>query len=1402
MSDLLETLVSYVPALVLRRMAENPTPISTPSSESFAAAALFADISGFTRLTEQLAQDGPAGLEELTRILNAYFGHLVALITTHGGDVVKFAGDALLALWPATDEDLATATRRAVQCGLAVQQRLAAYAGTDGVRLALRVGVGAGDVVAIHLGGVYGRWEFMIAGAPLVQMGAAAQQAQPGEVVLAPEAWALVQANSIGAPLWNGRTTAEAVQQSVGTAWTPDGFVRVEGLRSRLPVPSIFPMPLAPEAEAGLRPYIPHAILSRLAAGQMGWLAELRRLTVLFVNLPDLDYTTPTPLAHQVMQALQTALYRYEGSVNKISIDDKGVTLIAALGLPPLAHEDDAARGVQAALAMQEALASLGVRSAIGITTGRAFCGTVGSSARREYTIMGDVVNLAARLMQAAPGLADGARSAILCDAATCQAAAAQVRFDTLTPIKVKGKSAPIAVYRPRGLREPEAQNDNAMVGRASERMLLTEQLHLLLRGGSGGMVIIQGEAGIGKSRLASDLIEQARELGFLTLLGAAAAIEQATPYYPWRPVVGNLLNLEGIADAAAQRERALAQLAVAPELLRLAPLLNEVLPLDIPENELTAQMSGQVRADNTRDLVLRLIQAAARLTPTVLVLKDLQWFDSASLNLALIVSQMVQPLLLVITTRPLEATLAAEYLHLFQASGAQQISLDALTRAETAALVGQRLGVAAVAEPLVDLIHAKSQGNPLFAEQLAYALRDAGQVVVEDGVCRIAPDAGDLQAVGLPDNVQSVIISRIDRLPPAPQLTLKVASVIGRVFPFRVLQTIYPVDADRDNLTTHLATLQSLGLINRAHFEPELSYAFRQSVTQEVTYNLMIFAQRRQLHRAIAEWYEQTYADDLTPFAALLAHHWNRAGLHEKIIAYVEQAGANALHGGAYREAIGFLNQALKLERAAGQPAAAPPPEGAAADHLFSLSQLRQARWERMLGEAHYGLGQLVEGQQHLRRALALLGWPEPTHTRAVLHELIAQTPRQWRYRLAGSPPAQGAERTAISEAVRVYQRLGTIYYLANQTVLAYYTATRGLSLAERLGPTPELARAYANITVTYGASPIHALFRPLARHYEQRARAAARRADHLPTLGYTLMVLGMFNLGIGDWATARRDVDQALAIYDQLGDRGRDWGDSLTVRGFIAYFRNKFTQGVQSFAELYSAGLTSDNTEHKAWGLNGLAMNALRLGQTDDALTMLETATPLFAVMEESRVAEIINQGVLAVAHLRRGDAASARRHAEAAAHLIALQLVPISVATFDGYIGAAEVFLGLLEASGGQPVETRQTLTTAARRACAALHHFAWMFPIGKPRAWILEGCYAWLTGRPSPARQAWRKALRHAERLAMPYEEGLAHYELGRHSMGAVRRFHLERACALFTELGATYDLARAQKAILV
>ena len=482
-----DVLASYVPRFLLRQAAVDPSRFPRSVGERLDGAILFADLVGFTRLASEFARLGPGGAEQLTAVLNACFGELVERIEAHGGDIVRFPGDAVLAVWPARSEDeLERGVLLAARCGLALQQPF----GTGGAAVAglrLRVGIGAGEMLLASVGGADERWEWVAAGSPLEQVALAQGVAAPGDVVAAPEMWSLISTQARGEPREAGCVRVEAI-----------------GDTGALPAPQDPEVPS--ELAAVLRHYVPRPVLSRLEAGQTEWLAELRRIAVLFLKLDGIDYTADDAFERlqDATTAIQSAIYRYDGALNQLVVDDKGTVVLATWGVTLSTHEDDASRAALTALMMHDELARLGLSGGIGITTGRVFCGRRGNDRRSEYAVIGDVVNLAARLMVAAD-------SGVLCDQETFLAASRRVRFESVPPITVKGHAEPVVVHRPFAERRSASRDEGRVVGRDTERSRLAGRLDKLRRDGQGGVVVIEGEAGIGKSRLVADLLDKAR---------------------------------------------------------------------------------------------------------------------------------------------------------------------------------------------------------------------------------------------------------------------------------------------------------------------------------------------------------------------------------------------------------------------------------------------------------------------------------------------------------------------------------------------------------------------------------------------------------------------------------------------------------------------------------------------------------------------------------------------------------------------------------------------------------------------------------------------------------------------------------------------------------------------------
>jgi class 3 adenylate cyclase/tetratricopeptide (TPR) repeat protein len=1360
-----EALESFVSPLVLERSAAlGGGAITVPWGERFPAAVLFADISGFTALTERLAQKGPPGVEELTRVVNSYFERLIEAIASAGGMVVKFAGDALLALFPAREEPLRAATLRAAHAALVAQAAMKRFSTSAESALSLRVSVGAGDVVVAHVGGVLDRREVLVAGRPLAQAGTGNALGKPGDVVASEEVAMVAGPSLDGEPLAQGAILLRAVRDP--------------------PEPRRYEPPPARE-RAAVVPYVPAAIRARVDAGQTAWLAELRRVTVVFANLAGIDHTTRLERAQEVMRALQERVYRYEGSVNKLSVDDKGATLIAVYGLPPLSHEDDPARGAQAGLALADALRALGIPGSVGVTTGRAFCGSIGGAARREYTIMGDVVNLAARLMQAAKG------GGVLCDEATFQAARERVGFEALPSIQVKGKASAVAVYRPQATSTGTIRRRRArgLVGRSVERATIAEALAALGAGERRGPILIEGPPGMGKSRLLANALEEAASLGIGFLAAAGDAIEKAAPYHAWRPVLREVLRLAGPgADAASDRAAALARLAPRPDLAGRAPLLDDVLHLGIPPTEETRDLAGEARADNVRRLIAGVVTLAAEEAPLVLAVEDAQWLDSASWAALLALARARPPVLCVVAARSSAEAAPAELLRLLELPGARRIALAPLEPEETAALLRARWGAAEVPEEVATLVHERSQGNPFYAEAVADALLASGRVEVGQGSCRLAAGA-TLAGVGLPDTVEGLIMGRIDRLAPAQQLAVKAASVIGRTFAVSTLAEIYPVAEERGRVPDMVADMARSRLARpvggehgdgaagegRAGAPGREVFAFTEHATHEVAYNLMAFAQRKSLHRDVAAALERRHAHDLDAVAPILAYHWSRAEDEERAARWLGRAGELAVEGYANREAVEYLERAIAL--AARLPGVA--------------DAARLARWERRLASAHYALGRIALARDRFRRALALLGLPTPTSPLGQRLRLLREVARQaWR-RLRDRPPAPPAspeERERLLDAARAHQRLTQVHFFSQETVASVLSSVTALNLAERAGPSEELCASYANACLASGIVLSHRF----ARAYGRRALAMAERVGRAPARAYVLFVLGVYAAGTGAWEEAEASLAEGAAIATRTGD-GRRFDECTANRATVANLRGRLAESLALYEDVLRSSTSRDDRQARAWAFLGTARSMIGLGRLDEALERIQAGQALLAQeleqIDRPNVAQ--TQGLLALVRLRRGEMDAAGGHADAVANWVAGSRASAYYSSHV-YAAAAETRLAILERAveGGTLARERAPLVEAARASCRALERFARTFAIARPAAALWRGLLTRLEGDLVGALACWDRSREAAERLAMPLDRALALRETARHlPRGAERRARLEEAAALLDGLGA-------------
>jgi len=429
---------------------------------------VFSDASGFTALTEKLAQKSN-GAELLSQCLTSFFTPLIDLINAYRGDTIKFSGDALTIYFPSIDDTkctayngivpphgsygqpdlgpMATSVLRASACCIEIHKRLHEFeTGVDGVRLCLHIGVGCGEITILQVGGVVPpethvpRMEYLISGEPLEQISVAEPLAKNGQTCLSPQAWDLVKDCVI-----EGETLAERPEYHL--------LARMDESKYTFPtikyatqlydnrLNSMFKL----EHLDVIRRYIPSAVFKQIECGTLQYVNEMRNISVIFINGSGLDVMSKEGprKAQDLMSSVQRACYAHEGTLNKFLIDDKGMLFLLVFGLPPLVHPDDPTRAVLCAMEIVQVFRRLDLVGKFGVTTGRSYCGVCGSAKRMEYTVLGDCVNLSARLMANAQPLG------ILCDEETSKRTSGEISYKALAPIHVKGKANAISIFKP-----------------------------------------------------------------------------------------------------------------------------------------------------------------------------------------------------------------------------------------------------------------------------------------------------------------------------------------------------------------------------------------------------------------------------------------------------------------------------------------------------------------------------------------------------------------------------------------------------------------------------------------------------------------------------------------------------------------------------------------------------------------------------------------------------------------------------------------------------------------------------------------------------------------------------------------------------------------------------------------
>ncbi len=985
------------------------------------------------------------------------------------------------------------------------------------------------------------------------------------------------------------------------------------------------------------------ADLSRRPAPEPALRGERKHITVMFADISGftamsekMDPEDVRRLINACFERLSTVIDQYGGYIDKFIGDE-----IMALFGAPVAHENDPERALRAALDMMVALEQFNVEFAdslpqplalhFGLNSGLVITGGIGAARRQDYSVLGDTVNLAARLE-------DLSRAGeILVGAETHRRTAPLLDFEALEPVSLKGKARPVQVYR---LLRAKAVHGGQirgieglyapLVGREDELGRLTQVLEKFYQG-EGGVVSVSGVAGLGKSRLVYELRhlaeQQPRGRRAYWAKGHALSYAENAGYLLARDMMRHILGLNLNASPTEAEQALRAQIDqllpdnAAETYPYLAQLLN--LPLDDDAAQRIKYLQGAALQQRIGQAAQSFIRAKSRETPLVLIWEDLHWADPSSLNLLenLLTLTRDCTLLIILVYRPVhEGPLPAFQEHLL-AQKYPILQLPPLSAEESGQMLNHLLGDCPLPDKIYNLIVEKTEGNPFFLEEVVRSLIESNVIAYsedEPGCLVTRPGLEDIQ---IPNTLQGVIMARIDRLPPQTKRLLQIAAVIGRDFSYRVIARLV------DDSAEDLKQLEALDLIKVTQRAPHLEYRFQHIFTRESVYNSLLHSDCRQLHRHIGEILEDLYPQEQIEgdLPLMLAHHFDQGGDKERAIKYLSLAARQAGAVYANQEARALYERALSM---------------------VAESEVDAPRWD-MLAGLETILNRLGE-----RRQQAITLTIMQTLSTLLDDEARLATTHNRRSHYFDRISEYHAAVEAAESGLRAARRSGNRHLEAESLNLLALAAWRRFDYPEVQRWATQALRALLvvgdpHIRTTSLFHLGRASYRlgqyDLALEYTQAAQELTQEIDNRDGQATSHLILGWIYQRLGHYDQAEQEFKAKLQIRRDIGHR---YGEAaaLSHLGWLAYDQQQPESGLDYCRRALDISRAIDDRENEAYALSGLALNYEQLGQLDDAAANYDAALAIQREIGAATLA-IFSQTGLARIALARQDRNAAR-------------------------------------------------------------------------------------------------------------------------------------------------------------
>ncbi len=940
-----------------------------------------------------------------------------------------------------------------------------------------------------------------------------------------------------------------------------------------------------------IQKYLPKRVIDKILLNPEGVKVEgeRRQVTVLFGDLSGFTSMSETMDPEQVVEVINKFFdtmvdiaERYGGHIDKFM----GDALMVLFGAP-VAHEDDPLRACLAAVEMLEAMdrfsaeLKMPLAMSIGLNTGEVVALNVGSKGRMEYSVIGDGVNLAARLEKVAT-----ARQCVIGEN-TYRQVKGKIRLKKLKPVMVKGKSKPQNVYLILGRQMEEKEGglragSVKLVGRMAEMEAIRNAI-AAAKAGQGRVAAISGEPGIGKSRLAKELELLVRDEGFRFAKGKCYSYAASAAYLPFIRQLNTLFEI-GEKDSIDRKRERIQESLHGWDLDDYEPFLGSLLGVHYPEAE---DLDPEKRKRKTFEGIGLVFDRIAAKQPLALAFEDLQWGDSLSQELLeQIVERMAdKPLLISCDYRPELALpfIAKPYV--------VNLFLGKLDKREVFQMATALAGTADVSDQVLQKLMERTEGNPLFVEEVTRHLISR-RLVRREGE-NLVPGKR-FGKMTLPSTIAGVVLGRIDKLPEEHRRVLQYAAVVGKEFDREVLENISKTTPE--SIQNSLDTLEHFeGLLYGKHIEGRKIYEFNSTTTHEAAYGTLLKTRRRELHGRVGQTLERAYKDDLDPHLEDLAHHYYNSAFDDKAVQYLHKAGDKARGLYANSEALDYYGKGIGVLKKIEE----------AKDRSLKLAELTWAEGSilRLIGKVRTAINKFKTSakiaqkysdqhaaQKYLISAAILHHVTgDISSTEKILHDIIHQ-----------------AEKTNDKRIlISAYGLASNIELNKGEVEKAISGYEKALKICTELNEEKEAAKIYGSLGQAYEAS---GKFEDAIIKYKS-ALEISKKTNFIEGVAHYNNTLGNPYMIMGNIEKANQHFRESLKIAHKIGDKRVESLSSGSI-GIIYAMIGDYEKALDYFNKSYDAASECNDTNqqlaitinigciYQTWGLLEKAVNKHELG------------------------------------------------------------------------------------------------------------------------------------------------------------------------------------------------------------